>query len=153
MFKLHYFALCLHRSRLKSKGVQLQLFQCLNCLLFQIVKFGPWYFVRAFCNQENNGIHKTVNYYSTWTITDNMNFFLLKLPRISEERFWRNYFYRVSLIKQSTQLTSLAAAGYRNKFFVITKMITTITEFRVTQCQHMPISHNFGSMLRRLLRK
>jgi len=31
--------------------------------------------------------------------------------RISEERFWRNYFYRVSLIKQSTQLTSLAAAG------------------------------------------
>lgn len=26
----------------------------------------------------------------------------------SEENFWRNYFYRVSLIKQSTQLTSLA---------------------------------------------
>ena len=28
--------------------------------------------------------------------------------RIKEEMFWRNYFYRVSLIKQSTQLTSLA---------------------------------------------
>ncbi|KAK3576510.1 hypothetical protein CHS0354_034184 [Potamilus streckersoni] len=27
---------------------------------------------------------------------------------INEETFWRNYFYRVSLIKQSTQLTSLA---------------------------------------------
>ncbi|XP_064627786.1 synapse-associated protein 1-like isoform X2 [Lineus longissimus] len=27
---------------------------------------------------------------------------------VSEEHFWRNYFYRVSLIKQSTQLTSLA---------------------------------------------
>lgn len=27
---------------------------------------------------------------------------------IKEEQFWRNYFYRVSLIKQSTQLTSLA---------------------------------------------
>jgi len=31
------------------------------------------------------------------------------VPReIKEEVFWRNYFYRVSLIKQSTQLTSLA---------------------------------------------
>ncbi|KAK6170438.1 hypothetical protein SNE40_018833 [Patella caerulea] len=28
--------------------------------------------------------------------------------QVSEETFWRNYFYRVSLIKQSTQLTSLA---------------------------------------------
>jgi hypothetical protein len=28
--------------------------------------------------------------------------------RINEETFWRNYFYRVSLIKQSTQLTALA---------------------------------------------
>ncbi|XP_074651239.1 synapse-associated protein 1-like [Tubulanus polymorphus] len=27
---------------------------------------------------------------------------------IAEENFWRNYFYRVSLIKQSTQLTSMA---------------------------------------------
>ena len=27
---------------------------------------------------------------------------------VTEENFWRNYFYRVSLIKQSTQLTSLA---------------------------------------------
>jgi len=38
-------------------------------------------------------------------------FFIFSSTRISEERFWRNYFYRVSLIKQSTQLTSLAAAG------------------------------------------
>lgn len=28
---------------------------------------------------------------------------------IKEEVFWRNYFYRVSLIKQSAQLTALAA--------------------------------------------
>ncbi|XP_033635983.1 synapse-associated protein 1-like [Asterias rubens] len=30
---------------------------------------------------------------------------------IIEENFWRNYFYRVSLIKQSSQLTSLAASS------------------------------------------
>lgn len=29
--------------------------------------------------------------------------------RVKEEVFWRNYFYRVSLIKQSAQLTALAA--------------------------------------------
>jgi hypothetical protein len=29
------------------------------------------------------------------------------LFRINEETFWRNYFYRVSLIKQSTQLSAL----------------------------------------------
>ena len=28
--------------------------------------------------------------------------------RVKEEVFWNNYFYRVSLIKQSAQLTSLA---------------------------------------------
>lgn len=28
---------------------------------------------------------------------------------VKEEAFWRNYFYRVSLIKQSAQLTTLAA--------------------------------------------
>ncbi|XP_038077568.1 synapse-associated protein 1-like isoform X2 [Patiria miniata] len=33
---------------------------------------------------------------------------------IVEENFWRNYFYRVSLIKQSSQLTSLAAASSGN---------------------------------------
>ncbi|XP_048577643.1 synapse-associated protein 1 isoform X2 [Nematostella vectensis] len=37
--------------------------------------------------------------------------FKLVPKKVSEERFWRNYFYRVSLIKQSTQLTSLAASG------------------------------------------
>ncbi|XP_022100449.1 synapse-associated protein 1-like isoform X1 [Acanthaster planci] len=31
--------------------------------------------------------------------------------QIVEENFWRNYFYRVSLIKQSSQLTSLAASS------------------------------------------
>lgn len=31
------------------------------------------------------------------------------LGRVKEEVFWRNYFYRVSLIKQSAQLTALAA--------------------------------------------
>jgi len=42
-----------------------------------------------------------------WTFYDvmfNANWIL----RVKEEVFWRNYFYRVSLIKQSTQLTSLA---------------------------------------------
>lgn len=29
--------------------------------------------------------------------------------RVKEEVFWRNYFYRVSLVKQSAQLTALAA--------------------------------------------
>lgn len=29
--------------------------------------------------------------------------------RISEERFWHNYFYRVFLIKQSSQLSTLAS--------------------------------------------
>ena len=28
---------------------------------------------------------------------------------VKEEMFWRNYFYRVSLVKQSAQLTALAA--------------------------------------------
>lgn len=31
------------------------------------------------------------------------------LESVKEEVFWRNYFYRVSLIKQSAQLTALAA--------------------------------------------
>lgn len=44
--------------------------------------------------------------------------FILLVARISEERFWRNYFYRVSLIKQSTQLTSLAATGMNKKYDV-----------------------------------
>jgi len=34
--------------------------------------------------------------------------FELVPKQIQEDMFWRNYFYRVSLIKQSTQLTSLA---------------------------------------------
>lgn len=34
--------------------------------------------------------------------------FELVPKQITEEMFWRNYFYRVSLVKQSTQLTSLA---------------------------------------------
>jgi hypothetical protein len=35
--------------------------------------------------------------------------FKLVPGRLSEEAFWRNYFYRVSLIKQSTQLSTLAS--------------------------------------------
>ncbi len=31
--------------------------------------------------------------------------------RVKEESFWRNYFYRVSLIKQSTQLSSFTNKG------------------------------------------
>ncbi|KAF4517619.1 hypothetical protein B566_EDAN002850 [Ephemera danica] len=33
---------------------------------------------------------------------------------VNEETFWRNYFYRVSLIKQSNELTSLAQEGGGN---------------------------------------
>ena len=33
-----------------------------------------------------------------------INFF-----RVKEEVFWRNYFYRVSLIKQSVQLSTLSS--------------------------------------------
>lgn len=36
--------------------------------------------------------------------------FNLVPKKVKETNFWRNYFYRVSLIKQSSQLTSLAAA-------------------------------------------
>jgi hypothetical protein len=32
----------------------------------------------------------------------------IDVSRINEETFWCNYFYRVSLIKQSTQLSALA---------------------------------------------
>jgi hypothetical protein len=35
-------------------------------------------------------------------------YFSNSIFRINEETFWRNYFYRVSLIKQSTQLSALA---------------------------------------------
>jgi hypothetical protein len=31
--------------------------------------------------------------------------------KVSEETFWRNYFYRVSLIKQSVQISTLSSAG------------------------------------------
>jgi len=41
--------------------------------------------------------------------------FKLVPKRIKEERFWRNYFYRVSLIKQSTQLSSLTLNKDSNK--------------------------------------
>lgn len=34
---------------------------------------------------------------------------------VKEEVFWRNYFYRVSLIKQSAQLTALAAQQQQQK--------------------------------------
>lgn len=37
------------------------------------------------------------------------NALLSVLKSVKEEVFWRNYFYRVSLIKQSAQLTALAA--------------------------------------------
>lgn len=33
----------------------------------------------------------------------------LVFDSVKEDVFWRNYFYRVSLIKQSAQLTALAA--------------------------------------------
>ena len=38
-----------------------------------------------------------------------MNGNVFVFDSVKEEVFWRNYFYRVSLIKQSAQLTALAA--------------------------------------------
>lgn len=35
------------------------------------------------------------------------------LCRVKEKVFWKNYFYRVSLIKQSAQLTALEQAAER----------------------------------------
>eukprot|EP00128_Syssomonas_multiformis_P012129 Colp12_sorted_trinity150504_noHs@735 len=41
--------------------------------------------------------------------------FALVPKKVSEERFWRNYFYRVTLIKQSSQLTSISKTAKRNQ--------------------------------------
>lgn len=46
-------------------------------------------------------------FYSTADVTDCFSVSLIF--RVKEEVFWKNYFYRVSLIKQSAQLTGLAA--------------------------------------------
>jgi hypothetical protein len=35
------------------------------------------------------------------------------IVRINEETFWRNYFYRVSLIRQANELSSMAQEGGR----------------------------------------
>lgn len=45
--------------------------------------------------------------------------FKLVPGRLSEEAFWRNYFYRVSLIKQSTQLNSLTAENGKKDDVII----------------------------------
>lgn len=55
--------------------------------------------------------------------------------RVKEERFWRNYFYRVSLIKQSTQLSSLADQGLLknaslSQFFANCFTQATLTHFK-----------------------
>ena len=43
------------------------------------------------------------------------NSFWFSVVRIKEELFWRNYFYRVSLIRQSTELSNLSqGAGNRD---------------------------------------
>ena len=46
-----------------------------------------------------------------WMLNFHYNYLDLIFFRVKEERFWRNYFYRVSLIKQSSQLSTLAQAG------------------------------------------
>lgn len=46
-------------------------------------------------------------------ILNRMRFDLVP-KHVKEEVFWRNYFYRVSLIKQSAQLTALAAQQQKN---------------------------------------
>lgn len=42
------------------------------------------------------------------TYANDFFFLCVDLFRVKEELFWKNYFYRVSLIKQSAQLTALA---------------------------------------------
>lgn len=60
--------------------------------------------------------------------------------RIKEEAFWRNYFYRVSLIKQSTQLTSLAQeTGLRIEVIYYSIFIDFINRFTIIE--HFCISN------------
>lgn len=65
--------------------------------------------------------------------------FQLVPKKISEERFWRNYFYRVSLIKQSTQLTSLAAAGGSGSNGSDRQMPTSETKTESEASQSTPV--------------
>ena len=55
--------------------------------------------------------------------------------RVKEERFWRNYFYRVSLIKQSSQLSTLAQAG-KSYTTVLGIVRRKATESRTDVCYH-----------------
>ena len=53
--------------------------------------------------------------------------------RVKEDEFWRNYFYRVSLIKQSAQLTSLAQSGSHllNLVQALLKLSPSVSSFVV----------------------
>lgn len=59
--------------------------------------------VRVFCHSSSTSPHNR----ELIKTRDGYLFFFCF--RVKEEVFWRNYFYRVSLIKQSAQLTALAA--------------------------------------------
>ncbi|XP_064617781.1 synapse-associated protein 1-like [Liolophura sinensis] len=72
---------------------------------------------RNFMRNPPSGVQFNFDFQSTFpvavaTLQEDSNLqkmrFELVPKQITEETFWRNYFYRVSLIKQSTQLTSLA---------------------------------------------
>ncbi|XP_065331765.1 synapse-associated protein 1 isoform X2 [Cloeon dipterum] len=54
---------------------------------------------------------------------------------VNEETFWRNYFYRVSLIKQSNELSSLASEGGNNSSLDA----DTVTPEPVAIPQHSPL--------------
>ncbi|XP_067867802.1 synapse-associated protein 1-like isoform X2 [Heterodontus francisci] len=60
---------------------------------------------------------------------------------VKEEQFWRNYFYRVSLIKQSAQLSSLAAQqaeGSKEELEYLEKSIT-VTDSALSKTPPVPM--------------
>jgi len=70
--------------------------------------------------------------------------------QVTEEGFWCNYFYRVSLIKQSTQLSALASQNNANTTNDETRTLTTTTNERDrrvsdSQDKHQDINQEFVS--------
>ena len=54
-------------------------------------------------------IYSRLRYTTLCTLDPHILTYVIVYQSVKEEVFWRNYFYRISLIKQSAQLTALAA--------------------------------------------
>ncbi|KAK7804712.1 hypothetical protein U0070_022415 [Myodes glareolus] len=54
-------------------------------------------------------VPKLLRYTTLCTLDPHILTYVIVYQSVKEEVFWRNYFYRISLIKQSAQLTALAA--------------------------------------------